>query len=104
MKLASYVVQPVRVTYDETVSGTHVVLRLRTDDGIEGISFVSRIGGSTSQPLVLLIQNAAQQVLGEDPLNGEALYARLYRAGLGGLPTGLEARAASAIDAAAWDI
>jgi L-alanine-DL-glutamate epimerase-like enolase superfamily enzyme len=104
MKIASYVVQPVRVTYDETVSGTHVVLRLRTEDGIEGISFVSRLGGGTIRPLALLMASACEQVLGQDPLDGEALYARLYRAGVGALLSGLEARAASAIDAAAWDI
>jgi L-alanine-DL-glutamate epimerase-like enolase superfamily enzyme len=104
MNIASYVVQPVRVTYDETVSGTHVVLRLRTDDGIEGISFVSRLGGGTIRPLSLLIASAAEQVLGQDPLNAEALYARLYRAGVGAPLSGLEARAASALDAAAWDI
>jgi L-alanine-DL-glutamate epimerase-like enolase superfamily enzyme len=104
MKIASYTVQPVRVTYDETVTGTHVVLRLRTDEAIEGISFVSRIGGANMQPLAQLIGNAAQHVVGEDAMNGEALYARLYRAGVGGLPSGLELRAASAVDAAAWDI
>src|SRR4051794_5355227 len=104
MQIADYLVQPVRVTYDETVSGTHVVLRLRTDDGIEGISFVSRLGGGTVQPLAQLIATAAQQVVGQDPLQSEALYARLFRAGFGGLPSGLEARAASAVDAAAWDI
>jgi L-alanine-DL-glutamate epimerase-like enolase superfamily enzyme len=104
MKIESFRVQPVRVTYDETVSGTHVLLRLRTDDGIEGISFVSRLGGGTIKPLVLLIESAAQQVLGQSPLDAEALYARVYRVGVGGLPSGLEARAASALDAAAWDI
>ena len=104
MKIASYAVQPVRVTYDETVSGTHVLLRLRTDEGIEGISFVSRLGGGSVRPLALLIASAAEQVLDHDPMNGEALYARLFRAGVGGGLSGLEARAASAIDAAAWDI
>jgi L-alanine-DL-glutamate epimerase-like enolase superfamily enzyme len=104
MKIESFVVQPVRVTYQETVTGTHVILRLRTDEGIEGVSFVSRIGGATIRPLVLLIEHAAQQVIGQDPMNAEALYARAYRVGVGGLPSGLEARAASAIDAAAWDI
>jgi L-talarate/galactarate dehydratase len=104
MKIESYQVQPVRVTYDETVSGTHVVLRLRTDAGVEGVSFVSRIGGSSIKPLALLIEGAAQQVVGQDPMNGEALYARVFRAGVGGSLSGLEARAASAIDAAAWDI
>jgi L-alanine-DL-glutamate epimerase-like enolase superfamily enzyme len=104
MKIESYVVQPVRVTYDETVSGTHVVLRLRTDEGIEGISFVSRIGGSNTGPLAMLIRGAAQQLVGQDPMDAEAQYARLFRSGVGGMPSGLEVRAASAIDAAAWDI
>jgi L-alanine-DL-glutamate epimerase-like enolase superfamily enzyme len=104
MKIVSYSVQPVRVTYDETVTGTHIVLRLQTDEGIEGVSFVSRIGGTNMQPLALLITSAADQVIGQDPMNGEALYARLYRSGFGGLPSGLEVRAASALDAAAWDI
>ncbi len=104
MKIVSYDVQPVRVTYEDSVTGTHVVLRVQTDEGIEGVSFVSRIGGSTIAPLALLIRGAAQQVIGEDPMNGEALYARLYRVGVGGMPSGLEARAASALDAAAWDI
>lgn len=104
MKIASFAVQPVRVTYDETVSGTHVVLRLRTDEGIEGVSFVSRIGGGTIQPLALLIANAAEQLVGQDLLDSEALYARVFRAGVGAPLSGLEARAASAIDAAAWDI
>jgi L-alanine-DL-glutamate epimerase-like enolase superfamily enzyme len=104
MNIASYSIHPVRVTYDETVSGTHVVLRLRTDDGIEGISFVSRIGGTNIKPLCMLIESAIQQVIGHDPLNAEALYARLYRVGVGGLPSGLEVRAASALEVAAWDI
>ncbi|HEY3061838.1 MAG TPA: mandelate racemase/muconate lactonizing enzyme family protein [Chloroflexota bacterium] len=104
MKIVSYDVQPVRVTYEDSVTGTHVVLRLRTDDGIEGVSFVSRIGSSTIEPLAMLIRGAAHQVVGENPMNGEALYARVFRAVFGGLPSGLEARAASAIDAAAWDI
>jgi L-alanine-DL-glutamate epimerase-like enolase superfamily enzyme len=104
MQIASCVVQPVRVRYDETVSGTHLVVRLQTDAGIEGISFVSRLGGTNLQPLSLLIAHAAEQVKNDDLMNAEALYARLYRAGVGALPNGLEARAASAIECAAWDI
>jgi L-alanine-DL-glutamate epimerase-like enolase superfamily enzyme len=104
MKIEHCVVQPVRVRYDETVSGTHLVVRLQTDVGIEGISFVSRLGGSNLQPLALLIASAAEQAKNEDLMNAEALYARLYRSGVGALPSGLEARAASAIECAAWDI
>jgi L-alanine-DL-glutamate epimerase-like enolase superfamily enzyme len=99
-RAASFDVTPVRVTYDETVSGTHVVLRLRTDDGIEGVSFVSRIGGGNIQALALLIANAAQQMVGQDVLSAEAVYARVFRPGL----AGLEARAASAVEVACWDI
>src|SRR4029453_9514801 len=104
MKIASYSIHPVRVTYDESVTGTHVVLRLRTDDGLEGVSFVSRIGGTNIRPLCLLIEGAVQQVIGHDPLVAEALYARLYRVGGGGLPSGLEVRAASGVEVAAWDM
>ncbi|MBV9581071.1 MAG: mandelate racemase/muconate lactonizing enzyme family protein [Chloroflexi bacterium] len=104
MKIESCVVQPVRVRYDETVSGTHLVVRVQTDAGIEGISFVSRLGGSNLQPLALLIANAAEQARDEDLMNAEAVYARLYRAGVGAPPSGLEVRAASAIECAAWDI
>jgi L-alanine-DL-glutamate epimerase-like enolase superfamily enzyme len=104
MKLESFDVQPLRVKYDDTVSGTHVLLRLRTDAGIEGISFVSRIGGGTIEPLAMLIRAGAQQLVGQELPDAEAFYARLYRGGVGGAPTGLEVRAASALEAAAWDI
>ena len=89
---------------EESVTGTHVVLRLRTDDGIEGVSYVSRLGGGTIQPLALLIEAAVEQVVGADVFKGEAIYERLFRAGVGGPRSGLEARAASAVDAAVWDI
>ena len=102
MKLTGYQIQPVRVIYEESVTGTHVVLRLQTDEGIEGISYVSRIGPPTLRALVNLLEAYSEQQLGQDPLNTEAIYARMYR----GLATiaGLECRAASAIDAACWDI
>ena len=63
MKIESCKVQPVRMRYDETcVTGTHLVVRLQTDAGIEGISFVGPLGGSNLQPLALLIGSAAEQV------------------------------------------
>ena len=85
MQIVSCRVHPVRVTYDETVSGTHLVVRLETDEGIEGVSFVSRLGGASVQPLALLITNAVHLVRGADPLDAEALYARLYRSGVGAM-------------------
>ena len=62
MRIEQCVVQPVRVRYDETVTAPTWSSRLQTDAGIEGVSFVSRLGGSNLQPLALLIATAAEQV------------------------------------------
>ncbi|HWO74010.1 MAG TPA: mandelate racemase/muconate lactonizing enzyme family protein [Dehalococcoidia bacterium] len=99
MKIVGHQTHVVRVTYEETVRGTHVVLRLRTDDGIEGISYVSRIAADSLRLVVLMIESRVQQVIGQDPMATEALYERLFRNA-----SGLELRAASAIDVALWDI
>jgi len=105
MRITDCSVHPVRVTLpEESVAGTHVVLRLGTDEGVEGVSYVSRLGGGTIQPLALLIEAAVEAIRGADPFATEALYERLFRAGVGGPRSGLEARAASAVDAAVWDI
>jgi len=106
MKIAGCETHAVRVTYEGSVSGLHVVLRLRTDAGIDGVSYVSRVSPQTIKPLVLLIEGNVGQLSGADPLNAEALYARLFRSvnPLLGAPAGLEARAASAVEAALWDI
>src|SRR5215207_4452339 len=105
MQISGSAIHTVRVTMpEESVVGTHVVLRLRTDEGIEGVSFVSRLGGGTIKPLALLIEATVEQVSGANPFATEAIYERLFRSGIGGPRSGLEARAASAVDAAVWDI
>jgi hypothetical protein len=45
MRIASCVVQPVRVRNDDTVSGTHLVVRLQSDAGVEGIEGMGRALG-----------------------------------------------------------
>src|SRR5918999_6270002 len=104
MRISGCAIHTVRAVHEDGISGTHVVLRLRTDEGIEGVSFVSRLGGGSIKPLAQLIEAAVEQVKDVDLLASEALYDKLFRAGVGGARSGLEARAASAIDAAAWDI
>jgi L-alanine-DL-glutamate epimerase-like enolase superfamily enzyme len=99
MKITGHEAFAVRVTYEETVRGTHVVLRLRTDEGVEGISYVSRIAADSLKLVVAMIENRVSQIVGEDPMNTEALYRRLFANA-----AGLELRAASAIDVALWDI
>src|SRR5688500_13412616 len=99
MKITGHEAFAVRVTYEETVRGTHVVLRLRTDEGIEGISYVSRIAAESLKLVVAMIENRVSQIIGEDPMDTEALYRRLFTN-----TAGLELRATSAIDVAMWDI
>ena len=99
MKITGNEAFAVRVIYEETVRGTHVVLRLRTDEGIEGISYVSRIAADSLKLVTAMIDNRVTLLIGQDPMDTEALYQRLFHNA-----AGLELRAASAIDVALWDI
>ena len=94
----------VTVNFEDVMSGTHVVLRLRTDDGAEGISYVSRISPQTAPAMRLLIENLVGRLKGEDPTRTEAIYHTLFRGALGAPLSGMELRAASAIDVACWDL
>ena len=102
MKITSYRVRAVRVPYEQAITGTHVILQLQTDDGIEGLGYVSRLQPAIVGPLIAVLEGYLEQVVGQEALNIEAVNARLFRRG-GGLP-GFEARAASLIDVALWDI
>ena len=56
MKIASFDVHPVFVRYDEIVTGHHVVLRLRTDDGLVYVRRGSSWAQTTQGVLVLATQ------------------------------------------------
>jgi L-alanine-DL-glutamate epimerase-like enolase superfamily enzyme len=101
LKVESYRLHAARVPYD-TVTGTHVILRLRTADGLEGFSYVSRVGPAAVKPLMGVVEGYMEQVVGCDPLAIEAINARVFRR-TGALP-GYEARASSLIDCALWDL
>src|SRR3954453_12169951 len=81
-----------------------VILRLRTDDGIEGIG-VTFYGGKMTGSLRLAVDELAALKIGEDPLCIEHIVAKL-RAGTGDAcgPGGIFTLALSAIDTALWDI
>jgi len=104
MKITQCETIGVRVNFEGVMPGMHIVLRLQTDAGIEGISSVSRVSPRTLGPLRRLIEGAAETVRGEDAGRIEALHARLFAPSLGAPVTGLERRAASAVDVALWDI
>jgi L-alanine-DL-glutamate epimerase-like enolase superfamily enzyme len=86
-----------------TVS-TFVILKMRTDDGIEGIAYAGFTSGVMRKALKEAVDALAEQTIGNDPMTVEAIGARLLALGGGGAPAGLVTRAVSAIDVALWDI
>ncbi|MGE4218837.1 MAG: mandelate racemase/muconate lactonizing enzyme family protein [Alphaproteobacteria bacterium] len=80
-----------------------VTLRIRTDQGVEGIGFAFSQGGLT-RALHAATEELAALLVGDDPQRIEAAIAKLNRAAssLGG--SGLFLFALAAIDTALWDI
>jgi len=81
-----------------------VILRLRTDAGIEGIG-VTLYGGRLTGSLRAAVDELAAMTIGADPQRVEAVIARLCgAAGSSGGPGGIFTLALAAIDTALWDI
>ena len=105
MRIQSHETTAVRVNFEGVMPGTHIVLRLRTDGGLEGMSYISRVNAQNAKPLQHLIAGMVESLGDQDPTNTEQVYAKLFRTDYGGYPvSGLELRAASAIDVACWDL
>lgn len=104
MKITGCETHAVTVNFEGAMSGTHVVLRLRTDQGIEGVSYVSRVGPRNIRAMALVMEAMVESLAGLDPSNTEDIYRKLFGSSLGAPVSGLELRAASAIDVACWDL
>jgi L-alanine-DL-glutamate epimerase-like enolase superfamily enzyme len=113
MKIASYEAAILRVPEDDPLADMPeeagrlrpiVILRLRTDSGIEGIG-VTLYGGLMTRALHAAVEDLAAAIVGEDPMRIERIVAKL-RAGTGDAcgPGGIFTLALSAIDTALWDI
>src|ERR1700709_2453960 len=113
MKITSYEATPLHIPEDDPLANMPeeagrkrpiVILRLRTDDGIEGIG-VTFYGGKMTGSLRVAVEELAALTVGEDPLRIEKIVAKL-RAGTGDScgPGGIFTLALSAIDVALWDI
>lgn len=81
-----------------------VILRLRTDAGIEGLG-VTFYGGAMTGSLRVAVDELSAHIVGEDPLRIEKIIGKL-RAAAGDAcgPGGIFMMALSAIDVALWDI
>jgi L-talarate/galactarate dehydratase len=80
-----------------------VILRLGTDDGIEGVA-VTFYGGAMTRSLKAAVDDLGALTIGEDPLRVEAIIAKLRGAAGGSGPAGMFTLALAGIDIALWDI
>ena len=79
--------------------GPEVLVRIATDDGLEGI------GGPAPAPAQPLIEaHLARLLVGQDPFNIELLWDQMFRASLPYGRKGLPIMAISAVDIALWDL
>ncbi|WP_462402200.1 mandelate racemase/muconate lactonizing enzyme family protein [Pseudomonas sp. Marseille-QA0332] len=82
-----------------------VLLRVQTDEGISGIGEVGLAYGAGAKAAVGILRDFAPYLLGQDPMNVEAMWEKLFRAtywGAGGGP--VVYGGISAYDIALWDI
>ena len=113
MKITGYEVSALNIPEDDPLANMPeeagrtrpvVILRLRTDNGLEGIG-VTFYGGKMSGSLRVAVEELSELTVGEDPLRIEHIVAKL-RNGTGDScgPGGIFTLALSAIDVALWDI
>src|SRR5580700_2432789 len=112
MKIASLQTDIVLLPNDEPLAGFSenpnaknpiVTLRLRTDDGIEGLG-VCYFGGAITKTLRHAVDELGALIVGDDPLSLEGIAAKLRAAAGSAGPAGILTMAMSAIDVALWDI
>src|SRR5438309_2090172 len=112
MKIASLETGIVLLPNDEPLAGFSenpnaknpiVWLKLRTDDGIEGLG-VTYFGGALTHTLRHAVDELGALVIGDDPLRVEAAAQKLRNAAGSAGPGGILTMAMSAIDVALWDI
>src|SRR5438093_6398813 len=111
MKIASLETGIVLLPNDEPLGGFSenpnaknpiVWLKLRTDDGIEGLG-VTYFGGALTRTLRYAVDQLGALVIGEDPLRIEAVAGKLRDAAGSAGPAGMLMMAMSAIDVALGD-
>ena len=112
MKIASFQTRAVSIPREAgplsegpgAIASNFITLRLRTDDGIEGVGYAGFASAVVLPALKAALDALAEQTVGDDPMMSERIGARLLALGGGGAPAGIVTRAVSAIDVALWDI
>ena len=80
-----------------------LTLRLRTDDGIEGIGLTG-FGGGIMRALKAAVEDLGALIIGEDPLRADRVLEKIEAASEACGPGGFTSLALAAFDIALWDI
>lgn len=104
MRVTGYETWIARVPYEQDRVATHLILRLATDEGLDGIAYATLLVPWTPAPLRAAVEALAERVVGRDPIGVEGindvLLGRLTRPQFDGLAHS----AVSLIDIALWDL
>jgi D-arabinonate dehydratase len=81
----------------------HLIVRIRTEDGLEGTGFT--LGYDASRAMVTLVDDILAPLMkNADALHSEAIWSEMYRQSIQAGRRGAMLRAMSAIDIALWDL
>ncbi|HWC29977.1 MAG TPA: mandelate racemase/muconate lactonizing enzyme family protein [Dehalococcoidia bacterium] len=104
MKVTGFETWVARVPYEEGHFGTHIVLRLTTDEGLRGVGYVSNLTPWALKAQRAAIEAFAEQIIGEDPMQVESINAKLLYIFTRIQLSGLANSAAGVVDIALWDL
>jgi L-alanine-DL-glutamate epimerase-like enolase superfamily enzyme len=105
MKVTGYETHLVRVPYEQARGpAPQIILRLTTDEGAEGIAYVTPLVPWTIKPIRAAVEEFAQRAIGRDPMAVESINAEF----LARIPRpqfdSLARSAAGLADIALWDL
>jgi L-talarate/galactarate dehydratase len=104
MKVSAVEVLPVDVPidfpYGQATSVPAAVVRVRTDDGWDGLGHAMPLYGRNFRSLVVAVEELGELILGEDPRQPERIHHNISPNPAGGIVT----MATAAIDVAIWDL
>jgi L-alanine-DL-glutamate epimerase-like enolase superfamily enzyme len=104
MKVVGHDTWAVRIAYEEHRAATHIVLQLNTDEGAQGVSYLTPLVPWTVAPIRAAIDALMENVHGADPMAVESINAALLARAVRPQFDGLARSAVSLIDIALWDL
>lgn len=105
MRVTAFETHLARVPYEESrPPAPQLILRLLTDEGLEGIAYLTPLVRWSVAPVRATTAALAEQVVGRDPLAVERLNAELLAPLTRPQLDGLRRSAVSLVDVALWDL